>query len=285
MIAEIVNRVRLGDHVCALAATADDLVDAAAGMITVGLRSNEQVMVFTDALMPEELVAGLRTRGLDVDGATRDGQVQLISAREAYVPDGRFDGERMLASVNRYVEDATASGFAGLRLLGDIAWVPRTPADAEHLAWFEAQLNTIYMDARALGVCLYDPRSIDPKLLQRVISAHPATSHLLPDGANWSPLLQIRRTTEPHGLALIGECDLSNRKAVHAAVGAALRDRPDPLQPVVIDVSRLRFADAATGAFLLEHVHGAPPSAALVGVNGTVATLIDALGGLPTPRA
>ncbi|WP_117210789.1 MEDS domain-containing protein [Allorhizocola rhizosphaerae] len=282
MIAEIVDRVRLGDHVCAFAAGADDLVDAAAAMIGAGLRSGEQVLVFTGSLVPAELRAGLQARGLDVDAAARAGSVRLIPAQQAFLPDGRFDPRRTLDRVGRYVDDAAAGGYTGLRMLRDIAWTPYTPADAEQLTWFEAQLNTIYMEARALGVCLYDPSRLDRGVLQRVISAHPTTSRAPANGAGWSPLLQIRRTMEPHGLQLIGECDFSNRRAVRAAVDAALRDRPAPSVPIVIDVSQLTFADAATGALLLGHAWHSPPNAAIVGVTGTLATVIRLLGG-PNP--
>jgi anti-anti-sigma regulatory factor len=282
MIAEVVDRVQLGDHVCALAAGADELVDAAAAMIGAGLRSGEQVVVFTGSLVPAELSAGLRARGLDVDAAARSGSVRLIPTQQAFLPDGRFDPQRTLDRVGRYVDDAAAGGYSGLRLLGDIAWTPHTTADAEQLTWFEAQLNTIYMEARALGVCLYDPGRLDRRVLHHVISAHPTTSRAPANGAVWSPLLQIRRTTAPYGLQLIGECDFSNRRAVRAAVDAALRDRPRTRQPILIDAAQLTFADAATGAFLLGHAWHSPPNAIIVGVTGTLATVIRVLGG-PNP--
>ena len=83
----------------------------------------------------------------------------------------------MLDSLAGHIEQAATDGFAGLRLVGDMTWALGKPAGVEHLAAYEAQVNQLYMDGRALGVCLYDRHAFGSDLLQQVAYAHPAIAH------------------------------------------------------------------------------------------------------------
>ncbi len=253
----------------------DDRLDLMAQTVAAGLDAGDRVMVFTASLLPLAVLAGLEARGLAVAPAEQSGQMAVLSAREAYLPTGRFEPPRMLDAVAGHIEQAAKDGFAGLRLVGDMTWALDEPAGAEQLAGYEAQINQLYMDGRALGVCLYDRRSFSGELLRQVASAHPAMTNA---NAGQVPLLRIRRTTDPYGLRLVGEADFSNRHALNAALDAVVNQQTDPFHPIVIDVAGLRFLDAGTAAMLGRTALKAASGVHLIAPPRAAERVLDQLG-------
>lgn len=54
--------------------------------------------------------ARMRQAGVDVDGLTRDGQLSVRRWEDAYLQDGRFDHERMLAMLEGALADRRSLG-------------------------------------------------------------------------------------------------------------------------------------------------------------------------------
>jgi hypothetical protein len=279
VVAGMVEQVQLGDHVCAFVDGTDDRLDVMAQSVVAGLAAGDRVMVFTEALLATAVLAGLEARGVPVDPARRTGQVQILPARDAYLAAGRFEPHRALDSLVGHIDRAAAAGYPGLRLVGDMAWALDEPAGTEQLAGYEAHVTRLYLDGRALGICLYDRRAFGTDLLRQVACAHPTTSTPGSRRANgWAAVLRIRRTSDPYGLQLIGEADLSNRQSVASALDAVLDQQPDPAVPIVIDVAALRFADVATGALLGRLTLRAPAGVHITGCHGALETVLDHLG-------
>jgi anti-anti-sigma regulatory factor len=271
------ERLQLGDHVCAFVDGVDDGLDLTAQVVRAGLAAGDKVMVFTESLLPVAVFAGLESRGVAVGAARRSGQVAVLSAQEAYLRAGRFEPAGMLDALAEHLARASAEGYPGLRLVGDMAWALGGPPGAGRLAAYEAEVNGLYMDGRALGVCLYDRRAFDRDLLRRVACAHPATI-TGGDGAEWAPLVRLRRTTDPYGLRVSGEADLTTAQALAAALDAVLDQQPEPATPLHLDVEGLRFADAATAALLGRLAQRAPAGVHVVGCSRVVEKLLDHLG-------
>src|SRR5580700_3192237 len=51
--------------------------------------------------------------------------IEIVAAREWYLPDDTFDLKRMIASWNEKLARASAKGYAGVRVTGDTAWLER----------------------------------------------------------------------------------------------------------------------------------------------------------------
>lgn len=271
----------LGDHVCVFTESVDQRVDAMAAVVAAGLRGGDLVMVVTDCLPPPELAAGLVARGVAVTAGLRSGHVQLVSARDVYLPTGRFEFESLYESMAGLVTQTLAAGYPGLRLVADMTWTLAAPAGLGQLAGYEAAVNRLLLDGQAFGACLYDRRGLDADLVRAVTCAHPATTSRFHPA--WEPLLRIRRSQRPYGLALAGEVDASNRQALFTALDAIADELPDRAAPIVIDVNGLRFADAASGGALAELAGRAPAGVRVVGCHGAVAVVLDQLdvGRLP----
>jgi hypothetical protein len=122
------------------------------------------------------LLAGLQAHGVAVAQAVAAGQLRVCTAEEVYLTDGRFDPARAIDVLGTYISEAVGDGYAGLRVVGDMAWVLRDPPGVPHLSWYEAQVNRLFLDGQAMAVCLYNRRLFEASLLRRAACAHPATT-------------------------------------------------------------------------------------------------------------
>jgi hypothetical protein len=226
--AALASRLELGDHICWTYADDSARQDALAQVASAGRAAGHKVLSFTGAV-----------------------------ARATYVPDGTFDPYRTLETCAQLVDETRDQG---LSIVADMSWAAAHPRGVDRLAWYEAEATRFYAAGTALAVCLYDRRLFTDEQVRDVCCAHPGTAWGHDDpGDEWLPLLRIRRLDRPRALRLIGEADLTNRRALAAVLE---RERPS-----YVDVSRLRFADAAAGALIRStgaHVEGARGSVALV---------------------
>ncbi len=278
------GQLELGDHICSFVDGVGDVLDVMAQTLAAGLDAGDKVMMFTGSLLPPTAVqTGIDELPIVTSAARRSGQVEVLSAREAYLPAGRFEPDRLLETLMGHIDQTIRDGYRGLRLVGDMTWALAEPPGVDQLAGYEAQVNQLYLDGQALGVCLYDRRAFPRELLRQVTCAHPASiaGHVK---TGWAPLLRISRTTDPYGLRLIGEADLSNRQAIAATLEAVLDQQPDPAAPILIDVAGLRFADAAATAMLGQLAQRAPNGVHLAGAQPAISTVLDRLGVAQLPK-
>src|SRR4051812_42531571 len=209
-IAGLLDRLELGDHLCL---TFDDDAarrTAAAVYVRAGLRADDRILYFGDE--PDRVLAGL---GADGTAAVASGQLRLAAPHDSYLASGVFDPLATIDGWRTEAGQARADRYRGLRAMGDMSWAAPPIPGADRPPWYEANVNRVSAEGAAMAVCLYDRRLFDGPALRRISGAHPGTVTPGADPAT-EPLLRIRRTTDPAGVRLDGEADLSNRAALHA---------------------------------------------------------------------
>jgi anti-anti-sigma regulatory factor len=260
-----------GDHICAFVDGARDGLDVIERMVAAGVEAGDKVVVFTDAAP-----SGAVLDRLPGPGVGAKGQVQVMSARQTYLSNGRFHPRAAMDLLMDHIDRAARAGFAGLRLVGDMTWALAQPPPPDQLAGYERQVNQLFLDGQALAVCVYDRSAFSRDTLQQVACAHPGMAVAGVD-REWTPLLRIRRTTDPYGLRLTGEADFSNHQALAGAVDAVVVQQPDPAVPIVVDLAGLQFADAASATLLGRLAQKAPAGADFTGCQRAVETVLDCL--------
>lgn len=247
--AGMLGRLRLGDHACVVVEDDDARLRSLTAYIRAGLRDDDRILYFGPA--PEALAADLERAGVDAAAAADRGQLRLVTPEESYLASGSFDPEATMAAWRAEATRARADGHHGLRAIGDMSWASRPVPGADRLDWYEANVNRVFADGTAMAICLYDKRRFSGADLQRMTWSHPATV-ARGTGAAAGPALRALRTVDPPGIRLEGDADLSNRQALHALLSHLAEDTPADGRPLTVDVSGLRFADAAAVRILLE---------------------------------
>jgi KaiC/GvpD/RAD55 family RecA-like ATPase len=86
-----------GDHLCWLYASAEEHRALLTPFMRLGLERTEKVIYIVDEHTAELVLSYLRDAGLEVEPYLSRGQLTILSAAEAYMRDGSFDPDRMIA--------------------------------------------------------------------------------------------------------------------------------------------------------------------------------------------
>jgi anti-anti-sigma regulatory factor len=256
--------LRLGDHACVLIDDDAAKTRALTAYIQAGLRNRHRILYFGEA---EPQIAAA------VPDALRSGQVRMATAESTYLASGVFDPEATIQGWRDESARALRDGYRGLRAAGDMSWASRPVPGADRLAWYEAHVNRVFADGFAMAVCIYDRRLFTTADLRRVSWAHLATVDGESDPAT-VPLLRAVRTTDPPGIALHGEADLSNRHALRALLENLVADAPATDGRLTLDVSGMRFIDAAASRILTAVAAAHAPRLRVIGCSPAVQRLL-----------
>jgi C4-dicarboxylate-specific signal transduction histidine kinase len=151
---DVVGAMPWGTHICLFYETKDDLLDTLIPYCKAGLESGEFCLwVVADPLTTEEATGALKVAVPDFGQYLRDSGIEIISARDWYLQGGTFDLHRVTAGWHEKLTQASASGYAGVRVTGDTAWLARK--DWKHFCEYEEALNDAVADQRLAVLCTY----------------------------------------------------------------------------------------------------------------------------------
>jgi ABC-type transporter Mla MlaB component len=162
--------------------------------------------------------------------------------------------ERCLGEAER----ARAAGFAGLRLVIEMADIAPALASAEQLARWEAMVGQAAGEACITALCQYDGRRLDAAAQAWLTAEHGGVA--IDDGT--VPLAIFAATED--GVRVAGELDLTTA----APFARALRARAAVSPRVEVDLEGVRFADLG-GLRTVYEVARELPSDSLIVLNRT----------------
>lgn len=196
--------LRQGDHACMLYTTPEQQLVAATEYIRAGLSRGERCLFICVEHDVPTFRSALEKAGIDAAAEEQRGALVLLTKEEGHLQGGSFDPARMIHTLDVAVKNALDAGFTGLCAGGDMSWILEDPASADRLAEYEAQLNHFYRDKRALGLCLYNRRTIPPAVIDHGIATHPLIHMegpiLLSNPFYEEPEQAARRQAEPERL-------------------------------------------------------------------------------------
>ena len=268
----LLDRLRLGDHICWLVDDDRVRVQTVAAFVRSGLQADHKIVFCVDD--PGAMLAGIDERGIDTAPVLATGQLVAVAPEDAHLAGGGFDAPEVLQEWGRQSVAARAAGYRGLRVLGDMTWATRGVPGSEHLTWYEAQANRLFLEHDLIGVCAYDRRVFDPMDLRRITCSHAGAAGTgLPFDETLS--LRFRRTRDPLGVRLEGEADMSNRHALQTVFEYLFVDAG--ADEVTVDVHGLRFADRGAARILVRAGAG-PQRLRLVGCSPALVRLLNFAG-------
>jgi ABC-type transporter Mla MlaB component len=230
--------VRPGEHACCHFADAADRERLAVAFVRDGLGRGDKVVYFFDG-DATGLVARLERLDPGFDAAMARGQFEVRRARDTYIPDGRFEADRMLAVLREEHERARAEGYSGLSVTGEVPDAVCKLPGGEQLGVYETRIASDVDAPRSSVLCQYDHGRFGPDVLSDVVEAHEVEA---------SPELAVigrdgeLAAAHDHGhdaLRLAGELDFGCAQTVSEVLGAQF---PGPLR---LDLADLSYVDVA----------------------------------------
>jgi ABC-type transporter Mla MlaB component len=227
--------IRRGEHACSRFDRREDRECIADAFMRVGLRLGHRVVYLCRSSDLDATLTRLESAEPDVGSALRTGALEL---RDAYLADGAFGVERMIAALRAEHHRALADGFSGLSMAGDVS-AALAGASAEDLVEYERRVDEEFGDATQMVLCQYDQQRFQTGALVEITEAHhvevsPALATIDPTGA-----LAAARVHPPETLRLAGDLDF---ETVDGLIGF-LDDNVHGL--LRVDLADVEFADVA----------------------------------------
>ncbi len=167
------QKTSVHDHLCLLYEDKAEQFASAVPFIRTGLERGEKCIYINDDNSAKEVLAEMRTGGVDVDTVLKNGSLTIVSKRETYLRNGYFDPDEMIQFLKESVEQARKDGFKALRATGEMTWMLGDEPGVERAMEYEAKLNDFFKKNDCLALCQYNKKRFDPKLLIDVVRTHP----------------------------------------------------------------------------------------------------------------
>ena len=233
--------MRPGEHGCCRFPEMADRERTAVAFMLSALGRNDKIVCYSDRDDLQPLVS--RLQGLDacIRPAMARGQFEVRRADEAFLPDGRFEPERMVAMIREAHDGAVENGYSGLSLAAE-APVALCELAGLDLAPYEARLDgerrRLVAGSYSL-LCEYDYARFGPGVLSGVVDAHDvdASPELAAIGRTGD--LAAARDRRSDALRLAGELDFASAEAVLEVLDAHFHG------PLRLDLADLTYVDVA----------------------------------------
>ena len=130
-------------HVCAFFHSSEEEYRVLLPFIKEGFEFGEKAFHIVDPKLREEHMQRLTSAGIDVVAAEQSGQFELRNWADAYLRDGHFDQNRMLALIQEVLEGGRQQGFLLTRLVAHMEWALEDRPGVDDLVEYETRLNYI----------------------------------------------------------------------------------------------------------------------------------------------
>ncbi|HXN54272.1 MAG TPA: MEDS domain-containing protein [Candidatus Acidoferrum sp.] len=128
-------------HVCAFFHSPDEEYRVLLPFIKEGFERGEKAFHIVDPKLRAEHARRLASAGIDVEAAEKSGQFELRNWADAYLRDGHFDQDRMLALIEEVLDGGIQQGFALTRLVAHMEWALEDRPGVDDLVEYETRLN------------------------------------------------------------------------------------------------------------------------------------------------
>jgi PAS domain S-box-containing protein len=161
------------DHLCVIYETPEEYFAVAVPFIRIGLDRGEKCVYIADDGNESAVRDAMRAGGIDVERAVAAGRLVMEKRNAAYLKDGSFDPERMLAYWENATADALRGGFSALRATGETDWVVAGAEGIERWIEYESRFAHILARHRCLALCQYNRWLFPPEIILNVVRTHP----------------------------------------------------------------------------------------------------------------
>jgi DNA-binding CsgD family transcriptional regulator len=120
----VLGEIPWGSHICVFYETEEDLLDTVIPFLKTGLESNELCLwAPSKPLNIHKALTALQQRIPRFDRYSAAGAMEVVSGRDWYLKEGRFDLKRIIDSWAEKLRNALVEGYDGLRVSGNALWV------------------------------------------------------------------------------------------------------------------------------------------------------------------
>ena len=110
--------------------------------------------------------------GIDAASEKSTGQLEVRTWEDAYLRDGYFDGDRMVAILTDVLE-RNREKFGRTRLMGNMEWALETVPGVTDIVEYETKLNHVLPKHPDAIICTYDLNKHSASVVMDILRTHP----------------------------------------------------------------------------------------------------------------
>lgn len=130
-------------HVCAFFHSKDEEYRVLLPFIKEGFEQGDKAFHIVDPAHRTEHLRKLSEAGIRVVEAESSGQLEVRRWEEAYLQDGHFDQNRMLAVIEQTLTAGKRDGYPLTRLVANMEWALEDRPGVEDIVEYETRLNYV----------------------------------------------------------------------------------------------------------------------------------------------
>jgi hypothetical protein len=130
-------------HVCAFFNTKDEEYRVLLPFIKEGFEQGDKAFHIVKEDHRPKHRRRLQQAGIDVEAAECKGQLEVRRWEDAYLREGRFDQNRMLALIEDVLQGGKAQGYPLTRLVANMEWALEDRPGVNDIVEYETRLNFV----------------------------------------------------------------------------------------------------------------------------------------------
>ncbi len=160
-------------HVCAFFNSDEEEYRVLLPFIKDGLKSGDKAVHVLNPEQRQDHLQRLVAAGIDPAAAQQNGQLELRTNTEVYLPDGRFDQDRMLAVFEQLASGNAPGGFPLSRICCRMDWAVQDRSHVDDVIEFEARVNEVWLHHDDAVICTYHLGQFGGDAVIDIMRTHP----------------------------------------------------------------------------------------------------------------
>jgi len=160
-------------HVCAFFNNDEEEYRVLLPFIKEGFERGDKAIHVVNPNQRHDHLQRLAEAGIDTVAAEQSGQFELKINTEAYIRDGRFDQDRMLAAFEQMASGNATGGFPLSRIYCRMDWVVGERSYVDDVVEFESRVNDVWRRHDDAVICTYQLGQFGGDTVVDIMRTHP----------------------------------------------------------------------------------------------------------------
>ena len=160
-------------HVCAFFNSDEEEYRVLLPFIKDGFVCGDKAVHVVNPDQRHDHLQRLAAAGIDATAAEKSGQLELRINTEAYLRDGRFDQDRMLAVFEQLASGNANGGFPLSRIVCRMDWAVEDRSHVDELVEFESRVNDVWNRHDDAVICTYHLAKFGGDTVIDIMRTHP----------------------------------------------------------------------------------------------------------------
>jgi len=160
-------------HVCAFFNNDDEEYRVLLPFIKDGLQCGQKAIHVVNPDQRQDHMQRLAAAGIDPAAAQQKGQLELRVNTEVYLPDARFDQDRMLTVFEQLASGNAQGGFPLSRICCRMDWAGHDQSYVDDVIEFEARVNDVWRRHEDAVICTYHLGQFGGEAIVDIMRTHP----------------------------------------------------------------------------------------------------------------